>query len=227
MSYQDPSPDPLDRWQELEGDVPHLDPLPGHGLGMGRLGEHGLGYDRLKHSGLGEHRASPERGPEGHNEPHSAGSNPNRDVIPGVHHRGDDSWRSMDQSAAGRSPAVGGANSDGPTKLPPPLYSGSNDPPVKLTWKHWLAVLSALAVMGVLIMFALRLGPGGGGQFEELGQKLGQGNARQYKYVSDYKKQLYWPNEMHYVDAIPKENRLYIQDDKDLAAYSNYKPGKL
>jgi len=120
-----------------------------------------------------------------------------------------------------------GAKAPAPAKIPPPLFSGPIEDPVKINRRQVFAALGAVGVLGVLIMLALRMGPGKGGQFEQLGQKLGEGPSRSYKYVADGSRQLYWPNDTKYVNAIPEADRLYIHDDNDLASFTNYKAGQL
>jgi hypothetical protein len=216
MPHEDPWPDPVDaKRHEAEKAEGHPDPIPGFGLGTGRLGDHGLGADRLKHAGLGgEHQPAHK---------HSEGA----PSMPGVHHRGDEGWHPPERAQiVSPLPQVGHKPPE-PPKLPPPLYSGKIDEPVKITRRQVFAAIASLGVLGVLIVLALRMNPGGGGQFEELGQKLGEGPARAYKYVADRSRQLYWPNEIKYSNAIPQADRLYIRDDQDLAGYSNYQPGQL
>jgi hypothetical protein len=226
MNHEDPWPDPLDAKRlEREREEQHPDPLPGYGLGSGRLGEYGLGADRLKHAGLGEHH------PPAHGHGHTGAGHHAHDhtaPIPGVHYRGDEAHR-MPEKAQLVSPIPHDQHHKvtAPPKLPPPLYSGSIDRPVHIRAGQIVVALIGVAAVVLLAVLLLRAGPGRSGQFGELGSKLAQGPARSYKYVADFKRQLYWPNDQKYVEAIPKANRMYIHDDADLAGYSNYKPGKL
>lgn len=91
---------------------------------------------------------------------------------------------------------------------------------------YWLALLLAAGLIVYMLVRAGQLD----NQFQQLGSELGAKHASatrvaDYRYVADMQRKLYWPNEQRYVDAIPKENRVYILDDETLQQFAGYKPG--
>lgn len=97
----------------------------------------------------------------------------------------------------------------------------------------WLRVL-AVAVLAVVLVLLTTAGScgDGGGQYRELGEglsgKVSEGTVPgSYMYVADMQTKHYWPNKPKYVDAIPKNNRVYIKDAETLAEFKGYTPGPL
>ncbi len=226
MTNDDHWSDPLDaqRHEHAEAEAgPEV--IHGHGLGMAGLGDHGLGAGRLRHHGLGD--AHPADHPHTHGHEHAGHHGTSAPHVPGLPQPIPGQWHPPDTAQLVSPIPHDHHKVTEPPKLPPPLYSGSIEQPVRVSRRQWLLAVVSLAVLAGLIALVLQLKPSGGGQFEELGQKLGQGPARQYKYVSDSQRQLYWPNEVKYVEKIPKADREYIRDEQDLAGHSNYKAGTL
>jgi hypothetical protein len=49
---------------------------------------------------------------------------------------------------------------------------------------------------------------------------------KDYKYVADSRAMLYWPNKPRYANAIPKANRVWIEDDATLKQFAGYVAGQ-
>jgi hypothetical protein len=95
--------------------------------------------------------------------------------------------------------------------------------------EYWYWVLLIAAVVLVGYMFLRSSGPAGG-QFGQIGKELGevrQGAARvgDYEFVADTSTKQYWPNKPRYVNAIARENRVYILDGETLKQFAGYRPG--
>jgi hypothetical protein len=93
-------------------------------------------------------------------------------------------------------------------------------------WALWAALCLSL-MWGVTASDC-----GGGGQFrqagEEMGQLVGEGTVPgSYMYVADVQTKLYWPNRKKYADAIPSDRRVYIKDAETLKEFKGYKAGPL
>jgi hypothetical protein len=92
---------------------------------------------------------------------------------------------------------------------------------------YWLAVLLAAGLIAYMLVRTAQMD----NQFEQLGSELVSKHASatrvaDYRYVADMHSKLYWPNEPQYVQAIPKDNRVYILDDDTLKQFAGYKPGR-
>jgi hypothetical protein len=91
---------------------------------------------------------------------------------------------------------------------------------------YWLAVVLVAGLIGYMLVRTAQMD----NQFQQLGSELGAKHAAatrvaDYRYVADMYSKLYWPNEPRYVEAIPKENRVYILDSDTLKQFAGYKPG--
>ena len=62
----------------------------------------------------------------------------------------------------------------------------------------------------------------------QIGKGLGGlsgGQARDYRYVADMHRMLYWRNTPANVRKVPKDSRVYILDDESLAQFAGYRRG--
>lgn len=92
-----------------------------------------------------------------------------------------------------------------------------------------------IAAVLLFLLFGLLIGllvarNMGQNQYAQLGEALGEramqnAAVREFKYVADSRRALYWPNEERYVEAIPQASRVWIRDDETLAEFKGYKPG--
>lgn len=92
-----------------------------------------------------------------------------------------------------------------------------------------------LAAVLLFLLFGLLIGTlvvrnMGQNQYAQLGEALGEratqnSAVRDFKYVADSGKELYWPNQDRYVNAIPAANRVWIKDDETLGQFKGYKAG--
>lgn len=101
----------------------------------------------------------------------------------------------------------------------------------KLTTVQWVSLLAVFAAL-VWAMIAFGWHNMYGEQYQQFNQELQrvQQDVRlpgEYEYVADMETRLYWPYEKKYVDAIPRERRVYILDAGTLEQFKGYKPGPL
>jgi len=94
-------------------------------------------------------------------------------------------------------------------------------------WKWVVLACAAAVLLYMLIRLAvvspLNRAPTFG---QGLARETQQGGVRRtHKFVADMTTGEYWPNELRYSDAIPPQNRVYLQDMETVQQFG-YTPGK-
>ncbi len=100
----------------------------------------------------------------------------------------------------------------------------------RIRWRQdywwWLVLLIAAGLIGYMLIRAGEMS----NQFHQLGTELGAQRATvtrvaDYKYVVDLQHQLYYPNQPQYVQAIPSQYQVFVEDDETIKQWTGYKPG--